>query len=113
MTAVASSQGAAFTFNAVTFQAKNVKTKVTREVVDVSDLSLTDGAVRKLQVSPLAHGSVISCEFFGLQQPDMTASHAISCSTLGISGNAICTDYEATAAVGELLMGTASFTITG
>jgi len=108
-----SSQGMTFTFNSVEFKAKNVKVKKARESIDVSDCTLAENAVRKLQQSPLAHGEVVSVEFFGLEQPDQNEKHALACAKLGISGNAFCTDYESNGAVGELLTGTASFTITG
>lgn len=108
-----SSQGMTFTFDGTDFKAKNVKVKKARETIDVSDCTLADNTVRKLQQSPLAHGETITVEFFGLEKPDQDTSHAISCAKLGISGVAFCTDYESNGAVGELLTGTASFTITG
>jgi hypothetical protein len=108
-----SSQGMTFTFDGAEFKAKNVKVKKTRESIDISDCTLADNAVRKLQQSPLAHGEVITVEFWGLEEPDTDTSHPLSCAKLGISGTAFCTDYESNGAVGELLTGTASFTITG
>lgn len=108
-----SSQGMTFTFNGVDFSAKNVKVKKARETIDISDCTLAENAVRKLQQSPLAHGETITVEFFGLEEPDQNTFHTLSCAKLGVSGNAFCTDYESNGAVGELLTGTASFTITG
>lgn len=113
MTAIANSQGTTFTFNGDEFIAKNVKVKRARQTIDVTPLSAASGSVRVLQAAPLADGDVITCEYFGTTAPARGTSAAIACSTLGISGNAFCEDFELTAAVGELIMGTASFKLTG
>jgi hypothetical protein len=108
-----SSQGLTFSFNSVEFRAKSVKVKRSVETVDVSDCTLAEGSMRKYQVSPLKDGDVISLEFWGLVDPPRDAAYAISCTKLGITGNAICTEYEKSASVGELTSGTASFQVTG
>ena len=110
---VADSQGTTFTFNSVTFVAKNVKVKRTASYVDVTPLSATAGSTRVLQVAPLLDGDQITCEYFGTTAPARGTSAAIACSTLGISGNAVCEDFELTAATGELIMGNATFKLTG
>lgn len=112
MTAIANSQGTTFTFNGVNFVAKNVKVKRSQATVDISDLSLAAGSIRNLQASPLADGDVITCEYFGTTAPPRGEAHAIACTALGISGNAFCEDFELTAAVGELIMGSATFKMT-
>jgi hypothetical protein len=110
---VASSQGTAFTFNSVTFVAKNVKVKRTATYVDVTPLSASDGSTRVLQVAPLLDGDQITCEYWGATAPARGTAAAIACSTLGISGTAVCEDFELTAAVGELIVGNATFKLTG
>jgi hypothetical protein len=110
---VADSQGTTFTFNSVTFVAKNVKVKRTASYVDVTPLSATAGSTRVLQVAPLLDGDQITCEYYGTTAPSRGTAAAIACSTLGISGSAVCEDFELTAAVGELIMGNATFKLTG
>ena len=110
---VADSQGTTFTFNSVTFVAKNVKVKRTASYVDVTPLSATAGSTRVLQAAPLVDGDQITCEYFGTTAPARGTAAAITCSTLGISGQAVCEDFELTAATGELIMGNATFKLTG
>ena len=110
---VASSQGTTFTFNSVTFVAKNVKVKRTATYVDVTPLSASDGATRILQAAPLVDGDEITCEYWGTTAPSRGTAATITCSTLGISGSAVCEDFELTAAVGELIVGNATFKLTG
>lgn len=111
---IADSQGTTFVFNSVTFTATSVQQSVTGlSQIDVSDLSLASGASRVYQLSPLneSAGAEISVDFLGLEAPDMSAAHTITCSTLGISGQAICKSYNVTAAVGEILKGSATFSM--
>jgi len=110
---IADSQGTTFTFNSVEFVAKNVKVKRSRPTIDVTSLSADNGTTRVLQAAPLADGDTITCEYWGTTAPPRGAKCAIACSTLGISGQAFCEDFELTAAVGELIVGTASFKLTG
>ena len=110
---VASSQGTTFTFNSVTFVAKNVKVKRSQSYVDVTPLSAADGSTRVLQAAPLIDGDQITCEYWGSTAPARGTAAAIVCSTLGISGSAVCEDFELTAATGELIVGNATFKLTG
>lgn len=110
---IADSQGTTFTFNSVTFTARNVKVKRSQSYVDVTPLSATAGSTRVLQKAPLVDGDEISCEYWGTTAPVRGTIAAISCSTLGVSGNAVCEEFELTAAVGELIVGTATFKLTG
>ena len=110
---VADSQGTTFSFSGTTFTAKNVKVKRTASYVDVTPLSATAGSTRVLQVAPLLDGDQITCEYWGTTAPSRGAAAAITCSTLGISGQAVCEDFELTAAVGELIVGNATFKLTG
>jgi hypothetical protein len=113
MPAIADSQGTTFTFNSVTFTAKNVKVKRSQAYVDVTPLSATAGSTRVLQAAPLVDGDQITCEYWGTTAPARGTASAITCSTLGISGSAVCEDFELTAAVGELIVGNATFKLTG
>ena len=111
---IADSQGTTFIFNSVTFTATNIQQSFTGLTqIDVSDLSIASGASRVFQASPLrdSAGSEISVDFLGLEAPDMTVKHSITCATLGVSGNAICKSYNVTAAVGEVLKGSATFSM--
>ena len=107
------SQGTTFTFNSVDFVAKNVKVKRSRPTVDVTPLSAASGSTRVLQAAPLVDGDVITCEYWGTTAPARGTSAAISCSALGITGNAFCEDFELTAASGEFITGNATFKLTG
>jgi hypothetical protein len=107
------SQGTTFTFNSVDFVAKVVKVKRARATVDVTPLSAAAGSTRVLQASPLVDGDVITCDYWGTTAPVRGTSAAISCDKLSISGNAFCEDFEFTAQVGDLIVGTATFKMTG
>jgi hypothetical protein len=110
---VADSQGTTFTFNSVDFVAKNVKVKRQRELIDTTSLAAAAGSTRIQQAAPLVNGDEISCEYWGTTAPARGTAAAITCSKLGISGTAFCTDFELTAAVGELIVGNANFKLTG
>lgn len=119
--AVQDSQGTTFSFDGQEFQATNVKKKVSgssaADKIDVSTLVLPSGSKRVYQDPPLKDDpnkgvlAVVTVSFFGLEEPDTTDPCPIACATLGISGMARCTSYEAEAAVGEVLKGTAEFAI--
>jgi hypothetical protein len=111
--AIGDSQGTTFTYNSVAFVAKNVKVKRSRALIDVTSLGEASGSTRIQQAAPLVDGDVITCEYWGTTAPARGSSAAIACSKLGISGNAFCEEFELTAQVGELLVGTASFKLTG
>lgn len=110
---IADSQGTTFTFSGTAFVAKNVKVKRTQVYIDTTPLSATAGSTRILQKAPLVDGDQITCEYMGTTAPTRGTAAAIACSTLGISGQAVCEDFELTAAVGELIMGNATFKLTG
>lgn len=126
---VEDSQGSKFVFNGKAFKA--TKIEVSRgsasasggsSQLDVSDLSLASGSDRVYQSPPLNEVSsgtggtgvlaTISIDFLGMEEPDL-AEHSIDCGAkLKISGKARCTEYTNTAAVGEVLKGSASFELT-
>lgn len=106
-------QGLTFTFNSIEFRATNIKRKESRPLVDVSDCSLAVDALPILQAQPLKEGDEISLEYFGKNPPTKGTKYAISCSGLGITGNAFCTDVEEGGAVGEYVKGTATFKLSG
>lgn len=108
---VPDSQGTTFTFNSVDFEARNVKVKRTQAFEDTTPLSAAAGTYRKMQAKPLKDGDEITCEYWGTTAPPQDAKKTIACAKLGISGHAVCTDFELTAAVGELIVGNATFQI--
>jgi len=112
-TQIADSQGTTFTYGGVSFVAKSVKVKKSRALVDVTSLSAASGSTRVQQAAPLVDGDVITCEYWGTMAPTRGSKAAIVCSKLGISGDAFCEEFEETAQVGEMLIGNASFRITG
>lgn len=111
--AIADSQGTTFSFGGLEFVARNVKVKRSRAYIDVTPLSAAAGSTRQLQAAPIVDGDEISCEYWGTSAPSRGASAAISCAKLAISGNAVCEEFELTAAVGELVVGTATFRLVG
>lgn len=106
-------QGLTFSFNSIEFRATNIKRKESRPLVDVSDCSLAVDSLPVLQAQPLKEGDEISLEYFGKNPPTKGTKYAISCSGLGITGNAFCTDVEEGGAVGEYVKGTATFKLSG
>lgn len=109
---IADSQGTTFTFGSTEFVAKNVKVKRSRPTIDTTPLSQAAGTMRLLQAAPLVDNDEITCEYMGTTAPVRGTKSAITCSTLGISGQAFCEDFELTAQVGELIMGNATFKMT-
>jgi len=109
---IADSQGTTFTFNQVAFVATQIKVKKARNAIDITALSQASGTNRKYQGAPI-NDVTISCDYYGTTAPDIGIVHNLSCVTLSISGDAICEDFELTAKVGELIVGTASFRLSG
>ena len=107
------SQGTTFTFNSVDFYGTEVKVKRKRTTIDVTPLSASNGSVRVLQAAPLVDGDEITLNYMGTTAPARGVKAAISCATLGISGDAFCEEFELGAKVGELITGTATFKLTG
>lgn len=115
---VKDSQSTTFTFNGVTYEATNIQVSTTgAQQIDVTSLATAGGGTRVFQAGPLHEvgGSEISVDFFGDLVPDCTAMHALAITSsnggFSFSGNAICKSYNVTAAVGELLKGTATFAL--
>ena len=115
---VKDSQSTTFTFNSITYEATNIQVSTTgAQQIDVTSLSTAAGGSRVFQTGPLHEvgGAEISVDFFGYVVPDCTARHplAITSSNGGVSfsGDAICKSYNVTAAVGELLKGSATFAL--
>jgi len=112
-TTIDTMQGLTFSFNSIEFRATNIKRKESRPLVEVSDCSQAADSLRVFQAEPLKQGDEISLEYWGKNPPAKGTKYAISCTGLGITGNAFCTDVEEGGAVGEFVKGTASFKITG
>jgi len=106
-------QGLTFSFNSVEFRGTNIKRKESRPLVDTSDCAQARDSLRVYQAEPLADGDEITLEYWGKNPPTKGTKYAISCSGLGVTGNAFCTDVEEGGAVGEFVKGTATFKITG
>lgn len=120
--AIEDSQGTIFTFDGVVFEATSVKKKKSGpdtegNQIDVSTVNQASGTKRVYQDAPLIDDTtkgtdaVITVSFLGLEEPDTTEPHPISCYKLNISGEAWCTEYEVESNVGDVLKGTASFRI--
>lgn len=109
---ITSAQGTTFTFNSVAFKARKLTKKQSTGEIDVTTLDVTDGSEAVTELAPIAEGTLITVEGFDLPAPDRTAAHAITCTKFGISGNAICTDYEVTGEVKGKITFTATFRMT-
>jgi hypothetical protein len=119
------SQGTTFTFDNVTYYATNIQestsggTDPNEQRIDVSTLDLASGSDRVYQDPPLidrgpsgANGTItISLDYNGNTKPTMGSEAPLVCSTLGINGNATCTSVTRTLAVGEIVTGSAEFTL--
>lgn len=120
---VASSQGTTFTFGGVEFSATNIKVKKTGkgydQDVDVSDLSLADGADKVYEApalydyGPAGRSIEISLSYLGDDEPNKDDELTLVCAKFGLNDPARCTEFELEAAVGEKIKGTATFVIKG
>lgn len=115
---VQDSQSTTFSFNSNTYEATNIQVSVTgAQQIDVTSLATAGGGSRVFQCGPLneVSGAEISCDFFGYVVPDCTAMHALAITSsnggVTFSGSAVCKSYNVTAAVGELLKGSATFAL--
>jgi hypothetical protein len=113
------SQGLEFKYNGSKMIAKNVKVKTAHPTVEVTSLAVASGEGRVFQAAPLPDAATVSLEFMiddETSAPAKGQKYLIVCEKLGVmeSDNvyAFCEDSEITAAVGEMLAGTASFKIT-
>jgi hypothetical protein len=106
-------QGLTFSFNSIEFRATNIKRKESRPLVKVSDCAQGVDSLHVYQAEPLKEGDEIGLEYWGKNPPTKGTKYAISCTGLGITGNAFCTDVEEGGAAGEFVRGTATFKITG
>lgn len=113
---ITNSQGTEFKFNGVSFIAKNVKVKTARPTIEVTSLAVPAGGARVFQAAPLPDATTITLEYFSDVAPTIGDKGQIICESLGLaeddSVKAFCEDFELTAAVGELIMGTATFKVT-
>jgi hypothetical protein len=112
-TTIDTMQGLTFSFNSIEFRATNIKRKESRPLVKVSDCSQAADSLHVYQAEPLKEGDEITLEYWGKNPPTKGTKYAISCTGLGITGNAFCTDVEEGGAAGEFVRGTATFKITG
>lgn len=112
------SQGLEFKFNGVSMIAKNVKVKESHPTVEVTSLAVAAGDARVFQAAPLPDAATVSLEFMVSADdgpPVKGSKYLIACEKLGIADGSVyafCEESEVTAAVGELVAGTASFKIT-
>lgn len=122
------SQGTTFVFDSKAFKATKVEvdfgggsTTSSSNQIDVSHLGLASGSDKEYQSPPLNEVTstggtgviaTIDIDFLGLEKPNL-ATHGIDCGAkLQISGQARCTAYTLTAAVNDVLKGTATFELT-
>lgn len=110
--AITSAQGTTFTFGGTSFKVRKISVKRSTQEIDVSTLDQADGQNAVYELAPLNDGEVISVEGWDLPNPGQDASAAIACAKLGISGYAICTDYEVSAEVKGKISFTATFRLT-
>ena len=106
-------QGLTFSFNGVEFRSTKIDRQESRPLVEVSDCAQAVDSLRVYQAEPLKTGDEITIEYFGRNAPTKGTKYAISCTGLGITGNAFCTDVKEGGSVGEYVKGTATFKITG
>ena len=90
--------------------------------IDASSLATPTGAFRSYRAAPIREGDELKIDFMGITIPVMTATGQISWSIDGSGSNAaftnsmptaaLCTSCDVTAAVGELIKGSATFRLT-
>ena len=119
------SQGTTFSFGGTEYPITDLSesneggSDPTEQRIDVSTLDLASGADRVYQDPPLidrgpagADGTKsVSISFYGKTAPPVNTEAVLVCSTLGINQNATCTNVTRELAVGEVIKGTAEFTL--
>jgi hypothetical protein len=90
--------------------------------IDASSLATSNGAFRSYRPAPIREGDELKIDFIGMAIPMMTATGAITWTIDGSGSNsgftssmptaALCTSCDVTAAVGELIKGSATFRLT-
>jgi hypothetical protein len=111
-TPLPSAQGTTFTYGGTSFKCRKVSKKTSTPEIETSTLDLAEGSSATYEPAPLNDGDVITVEGFDLPNPGQDAILAIACAKFGISGFAICTDYEVTGEVKGKITFTASFRMT-
>jgi len=117
-----SSQGIGFSFSGQVFTANQIQVSQQVSEIDVSSLSDPTGSFRSFRPAPIREAPELQIEFVGMNLPQMTATGAITWTvaasgsnagfTTGIPTVALCTQASVTAAVGELIKGSATFRLT-
>jgi hypothetical protein len=110
--ALPSAQGTTFTFAGTTFKVRKVSRKRSTQEIEVSTLDLAEGSDAVYEPAPLNDGDVITVEGYDMPNPGQDASGAITCAKFGISGYAICTEYEISGEVKGKIQFTAAFRMT-
>lgn len=119
------SQGTTFSFGGTTYEITDLNkateggTDPTEQRIDVSTLNLASGADRVYQDPPLidrgpsgSNGTTtISISFIGSSEPPVNTEAELVVDTLSINQNATCTSATIDLAVGEVIKGTAEFTL--
>ena len=119
------SQGTTFSFAGTEYELTDLSKATeggadpTEQRIDVSTLDLASGADRVYQDPPLIDrgpaGSdgttTISISFNGKTEPPVNTEGVLVVSSLAINQNATCTSSTVDLAVGEIIKGTAEFTL--
>jgi hypothetical protein len=117
-----SSQGIDFKFSGQSFTANSIQVSQQVSEIDVSSLSDPTGAFRSFRPAPIREAPELQIEFVGMTLPQMTSTGQIVWTiaasgsnagfTTGMPTVALCTQASVTAAVGELIKGSATFRLT-
>ena len=119
------SQGTTFSFGGTEYSITDLSESTeggadpTEQRIDVSTLDLASGADRVYQDPPLidrgpagsAGTKTVSISFLGSSAPPVNTEAMLVCSSLSINQNATCTSVTRDLAVGEVIKGSAEFTL--
>lgn len=111
-----------YTVSPATFTCTSIQLTKNVSEIDASSLATKLGGFRTYRPAPIRDGDELQIEFIGLSLPIQTATGSIGWAidaggsnagfTAGIPTAALCTSVNITAAVGELIRGTATFRLT-
>jgi hypothetical protein len=117
---VPTGHGSQATFGSAQFLATQTKKKVTgvdpkEGRIDISTLEMPVGSKRRYQDAPLLSDSAgeitFTLSYLGTTEPDTENVQMLAFPALNVSGMARCNDFELEAAVGDVIKGTATFTM--
>jgi hypothetical protein len=105
-----SSQGLTFTFGGTTLSVTNVQVNESQDLIDATDLGVAQNS-RRIYVGGFASDAEVTIEYFGNLLTSGASGALAIAGPLSYSGVATVSSSSVTAAVGDLVRGSASFRV--